>query len=181
MIKNDVSTSCARPTNGAVFVAASPAMSDAEKTFASVAFAAQPRRDMLEVTVKLARVTLNTRGAALADVLAAIGRQAGVKVVLRDALTTLVTATLVNVPLEEAFRRLGRWHSVVFIYARSTDSGNRPALSELWVSRPDPDVAGAHPRRSEPATPAEAGAKPKARPASVSRDERARPRRREGR
>lgn len=181
MIKNDVSTSRARPTNGAVFVAASPAMSDAEKTFASVAFAAQPRRDMLEVTVKSTRVTLNTRGAALADVLAAIGRQAGVKVVLRDALTTLVTATLVNVPLEEAFRRLGRWHSIVFIYARSTDSGNRPALSELWVSSPDRDVAGADPRRAEPAMPGEAGAKLKGRPASGSKHERVRPRRREGR
>ena len=175
MIKNDVSTSCARPTNGAVFVA------DAEQTFASVAFAAQPRRDILDVTVKSARVTLNTRGAALADVLAAIGRQAGVKVVLRDALTTLVTATLVNVPLEEAFRRLGRWHSIVFIYARSSDSGNRPALSELWVSSPDPAATGAHPRPPEPAVPGEADANPKARPASVDKDGRVRTRRREGR
>jgi hypothetical protein len=175
MIKNDVSTSCARPTNGAVFVA------DAEQTFASVAFAAQPRRDILDVTVKSARVTLNTRGAALADVLAAIGRQAGVKVVLRDALTTLVTATLVNVPLEEAFRRLGRWHSIVFIYARSSDSGNRPALSELWVSSPDPAAAGAHPRPPEPAVPGAAGDNLKAGPARASKDERVRARRQKGR
>jgi hypothetical protein len=180
MIEKDASTSCARPTNGAVF-ATSPAMSDAGKTFASVAFAAQPRREILDVTVKSTRVTLNARSAALADVLAAIGRQAGVKVVLRDALTTLVTATLVNVPLEEAFRRLGRWHSVVFIYARSTDSGNRPALSELWVSSPDADAAGTHPRRVEAAVPGEAGDNPKARSASVSKDERVRPRRRDRR
>ena len=128
-------------------------MSNAEKNFASVSFAAQPRRELLEVTVKSARVTLNTRGAALADVLAAIGRQAGVKVVLRDALTTLVTANLVNVPLEDAFRQLGRWHSVVFIYARPTDAGDRPALSELWVSSPEPGAVRVHTRRAEPARP----------------------------
>src|SRR5262245_4725189 len=110
MTKRDTSTSGVRPTNAAVLAGASPVMSNAEKNFASVSFAAQPRRELLEVTVKSARVTLNTRGAALADVLAAIGRQAGVKVVLRDALMTLVTANLVNVPLEDAFRQLGRWH-----------------------------------------------------------------------
>src|SRR5262249_57247788 len=105
MIKKDESASCARPTTGAVLAVALPAMSNGEEAYASVAFAAQPKREMLEVTVKAARVSLNARGAALADVLAAIGREAGVKVVLRDALTTLVTATLVNVPLEDAFRR----------------------------------------------------------------------------
>jgi hypothetical protein len=157
MIRNDELSSYGNPPNGAVLAVAARAMSSAGETFASVAFAAQPRREILDVTVKSSRVTLNARGAALADVLAAIGRQAGVKVVLRDALTTLVTATLVNVPLEEAFRRLGRWHSIVFIYARSTGGRDRPALSELWVSSPDPHAPGARTQRAESAMPGEAG------------------------
>jgi hypothetical protein len=163
MIKNDELSSYGPPPNGAVLAVASVAMSSAGGTFASVSFAAQPRREILDVTVRSSRVTLNARGAALADVLAAIGRQAGVKVVLRDALTTLVTATLVNVPLEEAFRRLGRWHSIVFIYARPPEGRDRPALSELWVSSPDPHASGARPQRAESATPKEPAHRPRPR------------------
>jgi hypothetical protein len=143
MIQNDDTATCATPADVTTFAVALLGMSSAEGTFVSVAFAAQPRGEILDVTVKSGRVSLDARGAALADVLAAMGRQAGVKVVLRDALTTLVTARLVNVPLEEAFSRLGRWHSIAFIYDRSTESADRPALSELWVSCLDHDWAGA--------------------------------------
>lgn len=141
MIQNDHTATCTDPTNEAVAPVALLSMSSAEGTFVTVAFAAQPKGEILDVTVKSGRVSLDARGAALADVLAAIGRQAGVKVVLRDALTTLVTARLVNVPLEEAFSRLGRWHSIAFIYDRSTGTADRPALSELWVSCLEDDAA----------------------------------------
>jgi HEAT repeats len=140
MIQNDESAMCARPTTGSTVAAALLPMSSAGDSFVSVAFAAQPRDAIVDVTVKSSRVSLSARGAPLADVLGAIGRQAGVKVVLRDALSTSVTATLINVPIEEAIRRLGRWHSIVLIYDQPTDRAGRSALSEVWVTCRDADA-----------------------------------------
>jgi HEAT repeats len=141
MIQNDESALCARPTTGSTVAVALRTMSSSGESFVSVAFAAQPRDAILDVTVRSSRVSLKVRGAPLADVLGAIGRQAGVKVVLRDALRTSVTATLINVPIEEAIRRLGRWHSIVLIYDQPTDRAGRSALSEVWVTCPDADAA----------------------------------------
>jgi len=119
-------------------------------TAASVAFAAQSKVPVLSLTVTSSRISLSARETPLADVLAAIGRQAGVKMVLGGDLNTPVTETLVNVPLDEAIQRLSRWHSIVLIYEGSTDGVGGPVLTEAWVARPFSDVAGASPGSAEP-------------------------------
>jgi HEAT repeats len=154
MSENGGSAMCAQAAPGPAVAVALLAMSSAAGPYASVALAAPPDGQVLDVTVESSRVSLVARDAPLADVLAAIGRQAGVKVVLRDALRTSVTATLVNVPLEEAIRRLSRWHSLALIYDRSTGSLNGSVLSEVWLRSPYPDVAGGRHGRSEAAGPA---------------------------
>jgi HEAT repeats len=88
---------------------------------------------VLEVTATPSHVNLIARETPLADVLKAIGQQAGVKIVLRSEFNTPVTATLANVPLDEAIRRLSRWHSVVLIYDPSARGPEDAALKEVWV------------------------------------------------
>jgi hypothetical protein len=141
MSENGGNAMLLRPATGTAVALALLAMSSTAGPYASVVFAAQPRGQVLDVTVDASRVSLVAREAPLGDVLAAIGRQAGVKVVLRDALSTSVTATLVNVPLEEAIQRLTRWHSIVMIYDRSTRAEGS-ALSEVWVKSPYPAAPG---------------------------------------
>jgi hypothetical protein len=96
----------------------------------------------LEVTATTSHVSLTARETPLADVLKAIGQQAGVKIVLRSELNTPVTATLDNVPLDEAIRRLSRWHSVVLIYDPSARGADDAALKEVWVMSAPADSRG---------------------------------------
>ncbi len=70
----------------------------------SVVFAAQPNGQVLNVTVTSSRVSLTVREAPLAEVLAAVARQAGVKTVLSGNFDTSVTETLVKVIDEELSR-----------------------------------------------------------------------------
>jgi hypothetical protein len=88
----------------------------------------------LEVTATSSHVTLTARERPLADVLNAIGQQAGVKIVLRSDFNTPITATLDNVPLDEAIRRLSRWHSVVLIYDSSDRGPDDAVLREAWIT-----------------------------------------------
>jgi HEAT repeats len=108
---------------------------------------APPPSQILEVTVTSSHVSLMARETPLADVLRAIGQQAGVKIVLHSDFNTPVTATLANVPLEEAIRRLSRWHSVVLIYDPSARGADDAALKEVWVVS-----APADPRSISPGT-----------------------------
>src|SRR5262245_25493943 len=55
-----------------------------------------PASQVLEVTATPLHVNVMARETPLADVLKAIGQQAGVKIVLRSELNTPVTATLAN-------------------------------------------------------------------------------------
>src|SRR5262249_14807000 len=107
---------------------------------------ASPPGQVLEVTATPSHVSLTARETPLADVLKAIGQQAGVKIVLRSELNTPVTATLDNVPLDEAIRRLSRWHSVVLIYDPSARGADDAALKEVWVmSAPADSRRGGNP------------------------------------
>ena len=139
----------AHPDAGAAVAVALLAMSSTAGPYASVAFSTPPKSQVLDVTVESARVSLIAREAPLADVLAAIGRQASVKVVLRDALRTTVTATFVNIPLEEAVRRLGRRHSIALIYDRSAGAADGSVLSEVWVRSAYPEMTGAYRRQAQ--------------------------------
>lgn len=116
---------------------------------ASPAFAAQPDGHVVKVTVTSSRVSLTARETPLDDVLAAIGRRSGVKMVLRGDLNSLVTETLVNVPLDDAIQRLSRWHSVVLICDGAPSEAGGTTLSEVWVTRSSPVDGGTDPDRNK--------------------------------
>jgi hypothetical protein len=87
----------------------------------------------LEIAATSAGMTVNVHEVPLADVLEAIGRHAGILIVLGGTLDTLVSETLIDIPLDQGIRRLSRGHSVVFIYAGASAAANDAALSEVWV------------------------------------------------
>jgi HEAT repeats len=102
----------------------------------AMAFAASadlPGR-VLEVAVKSGRLSLRAYQARLADVLEAIGRQAGVRIVLHGDLDAPVTETFANLAVDQGIRRLSRWHSVVLIYAPSSGRADSPVLTEAWLA-----------------------------------------------
>ena len=88
---------------------------------ASGAFAAQPAGSHLEVKATSSRVNLSVHGVPLGDVLAAIGRQAGVKVVLSGDFDTPVSETFVDEAVDEAILKLTQSHSVLLIYREPED------------------------------------------------------------
>jgi hypothetical protein len=96
--------------------------------------AASSQGRVLEVSVDSGRLTVRVREAPLAEVLEAVGRQAGVTIALRGNLDALVTETLVDVPVDEGIRRLTRWQSVVLVYAEPADGREYVELTEVWVA-----------------------------------------------
>jgi HEAT repeats len=150
VIEKGVSAMSTRRAARAVFVVVLLVIGSADAIAAPGALVAQPKGSVLNLTVTSSRISLTARETPLADVLAAIGRMAGVKMVMRGDLNTSVTATLVNVPLDDAIQRLSRWHSVVLIYKGSTEGVGAPVLTEVWVTRSSPDLAKANPRGLEP-------------------------------
>ena len=96
--------------------------------------ATPPEAKALEVAVSPAGVSLTARQTPLAEVLTAVGQQAGVKIVLRGEFTTPVTQTLANVPVDAAIQRLARWHSIVLIYGSAASGPAGTGLSEVWVT-----------------------------------------------
>jgi hypothetical protein len=105
---------------------------------AVVAAESEAPRRVLDVSVQSDRLSVRAQEAPLVEVLEAIGRHAGVLMVLGGTLDTLVTETLIDVPLDEGIRRLSRWHSVVFIYAGASAAASSAALSEVWVMSSSP-------------------------------------------
>ena len=96
--------------------------------------AAGPREPAFEVHVTSGLLSLRASGAQLADVLMAVGRQAHLKIVLPGAIDSLVTDEFVNMPLDEAVRRLTRWHSVVLVYGGPHEAAADAMLAEVWVT-----------------------------------------------
>jgi hypothetical protein len=92
----------------------------------------------LEIAATSAGMTVNAQEVPLGDVLDAIGRHAGIVIVRGGALDTLVTETLIDIPLDQGIGRLSRGHSVVFIYAGASAAANDAALSEVWVMSASP-------------------------------------------
>jgi hypothetical protein len=90
----------------------------------------------IHVQVRDKSVTVDVREAPLADVLRVIGEQAHVDVTVRGRLDTRVTRSFVASSLEDAFRRLVRGHSTVWIYAPSpgtSGTSGRPRPTEVQV------------------------------------------------
>jgi len=84
-----------------------------------------------ELTVRASRVSLRADDAPLREVLAVLGRKSGVTVVVSGAVDTLVTTSFIDLPLDEAVRRLSRSNSVVLIYDPAPTGGT--ILSEVRV------------------------------------------------
>jgi HEAT repeats len=134
----------------AVLVVAMLMIDGAPGVSPSFVFAAQRTGQVLSVTVTSSRISLVAREAPLAEVLAEIGRQAGVKTVLAGDLNTPVTETLVNVPVDDAIQRLSRWNSVVLIYEGPTEGVGGRLLTEAWVTRSHPERVQASSEGAEP-------------------------------
>ncbi len=83
---------------------------------------------LIGVQVREGLLTVDARGAPLADILRAIGEKAGFSVIIRGDLSTPVTRSLSDIPLENAIRRLVGENSWVMIY--------RPSDSERQASAP---------------------------------------------
>jgi hypothetical protein len=108
--------------------------------------------DVLDVTVKGSRLTVRAHEVRLADVLKAIGRQAGMRIVLKGDLNAPVTDAFTDLPLGEGIRRVARWHSVVLVYDPSPGTAQGVVLTAVWVTG-----SSSGPGRAEPAARAGAG------------------------
>jgi hypothetical protein len=93
VIEKGVSAMSTRRAACAVFVVVFLVVGSADAIAAPGALAAQPKGPVLNLTVTSSRISLTARETPLADVLAAIGRQAGVKMVLRGDLNTFTNGT----------------------------------------------------------------------------------------
>jgi hypothetical protein len=98
--------------------------------------AATPRAGALEVLVASSRVTLNAREAPLAELLAAIGQKAGVKIVLLGKVDELITDKFTDLPIDDALKRVARHQSVVFIYGAPREESRAPSVREVWITGP---------------------------------------------
>jgi hypothetical protein len=87
----------------------------------------------VSVAVAASRVTLSAQDAPLAEVLTAIGREAGITVVLKGDITNQVTETVVDAPLDDVVRRLTRGHSVVLVYDPAPDRPDHVVLTGVRV------------------------------------------------
>jgi hypothetical protein len=111
---------------------------------------ADAKGPVVEVSVESGRLSVRAHEAPLAEVLRAVGRHAGVTMVLSGDLDTPVTETLTDVPVEEGIRRLSRWHSIVLIYGEPTGGvGEDVGLTEVWVVGVAGGLVGAGHRPSD--------------------------------
>ncbi|MFQ5828837.1 MAG: HEAT repeat domain-containing protein [Candidatus Methylomirabilia bacterium] len=95
----------------------------------------------IDVVVEDGLLTVDVRDVALADVLRAIGEQAGLKVSIRGDITTRVTRSFTDVPLEEGIRRLARGHSVALFHDAPQGETEAGPLTEVWVMESSPGQA----------------------------------------
>ena len=97
-----------------------------------VASAQAPAGGPIEVSRKGELLSVTVREAPLGDVLRTIGQKAGVTVKLGNvSLTTPVTASFTDVPIDEGIRRLARGYSLFFVYGTTPTS--QDGLTEVWV------------------------------------------------
>ena len=96
--------------------------------------AAQPTAtSSIKVKVEQGRLTLSVRDAPLAEVLQAIGEQAGIDIKIRGDLTARITNSFTDIPLEEGIRQLLRGQSFALSYGPSTSDAKRSSLIEISV------------------------------------------------
>jgi hypothetical protein len=119
---------------------------------ASPAFPAEPKPQAppsgaasSSVTFRDGRLTVETRGEALADVLAEVQKKSGIKFHVRKTLPgDAVTASFRDVPVETAIQRLlGRDFDLVWFYTAPRSGRGAPEPTEVWVVGRGGRVGGA--------------------------------------
>lgn len=105
--------------------------------------AAKPTADssIEKVTVERGRLTLSVQNALLAEVLEAIGEEAGIGIEIHGDITERITTSFNDIRLEEGFRQLLRGQSFALSYAPSANDAKRSrliAISVLARSRVEP-------------------------------------------
>ena len=93
----------------------------------------EPATAPIEVKIREGLLTVNAQDAPLADVLRTIGEKAGFKVVIRGDLSTSVTKSFADVPLDKVISRLIGKNSWIMIYGPSDGDGRVSGPSELQV------------------------------------------------
>ncbi|MFQ5828840.1 MAG: HEAT repeat domain-containing protein [Candidatus Methylomirabilia bacterium] len=104
----------------------------------SSADAQQAPATAIHVVVEDGLLTVDVRDMPLADVLRAIGEEAGLKVSIRGNITTRVTRSFTDIPLEEGIRRLARGHSVALFHSAPQAGAGAAVLTEVWVLESSP-------------------------------------------
>jgi hypothetical protein len=102
----------------------------------------------LQATVNAGRLTLETSGAPLAEVLGAIGEAGSFRVVLRGTFAEPVNRSFTDEPLMDVIRRLVEGHSVVILRNDPDPASGAPDLAEIWVME-NPALASPEPASTE--------------------------------
>jgi type II secretory pathway component GspD/PulD (secretin) len=87
----------------------------------------------LDVVVQAGRLSVNLQEADLAEVLAQIGRQAGIRISSGPSSGKRVSARFASVELEEGLRRLLRLASLSHIFLYANGPGGTVSISEVRV------------------------------------------------
>jgi len=96
-----------------------------------------------EVAVREGLLSVNLRGAPIADVLLAIGTQAGFEVIIRGDLSAPVTWSFTDLPLDKGIRRLLDDSSLIMVYAPSRGRAEpRPLLKVIALGASGNAAAG---------------------------------------
>jgi hypothetical protein len=97
------------------------------------------------VTFRDGRLTVETRGESLADLLAEVQQKSGIKFHVRKTLPAdAVTASFRDVPVETAIQRLlGRDFDLVWFYTAPKTGKGSPEPTEVWVVGRGERVGGA--------------------------------------
>src|SRR5574341_1080122 len=113
-----------------VFLLASPAFPAEPKPQALPSAAASP-----SVSFRGGRLSVETRGAALGEVLAEVQKKSGIKFRVRTTLPTdAISTSFRNVPVVTAIRRLlGRDFDLVWFYTAPKRGLGPPVPREVWV------------------------------------------------
>jgi hypothetical protein len=96
----------------------------------------------LHVEVDRGTLAVHVRNAPLAQVLRALGEQAGIQVTVSGDVSSPVTHSFAGVPLEEGIRRLAHGYSLVLTHTAAAGTSRAAMLTRVWVlggaSTPDP-------------------------------------------
>lgn len=118
---------------GVIIISSPGALALDGQSVLATAAKVEPVTAPIEVKIREGLLTVNARDAPLADVLRTIGEIAGFKVVIRGDLSTAVTKSFADVPLDKVISRLIGKNSWIMIYGPSDGDGRVSAPSELLV------------------------------------------------